>query len=269
MTFHQVKKLGGNINPNCFEFLPSENLVISVCGSVINLHNFSTGSLLKTYDYHHYPLISIAFLRANKKQELFSLDESGMIKCVDLKSESNAVTWGFHLRENIRDGFINKTLKKIYYTVKGHNSTVKVFNFFNNEISHINVNTVAESAESNSKYHGFRSSRDDRFGVHFESKNIILYDLQENKVLNQIVHDNLVSVVDLNLENTVLAVGDVIGKIYMYYDPLVKKEGGGIKSSKFHWHCRTVLTLKFNTISNVLLSGGYEVDIINLISLSN
>jgi len=254
MTFHQVKKLAGNINPNCFEYLPVENLIISVCGCVIYIHNFSTGGLLQSYDYHNYPIISIALLQANKKQDLFSLDESGMIKCVDIKSESKSTAWGFHLRENIKDGFINKNLKRIFFTVKNKDSLIYIFNFFNNEITHISTS----STEMNSRYHGLKPSKDENFAVGFNEKTIILYDLLENKAINHIAHDNFVNVVDLNHDNTILAVGDVIGKIYLYYDPLVNKSGSN-KSSKFHWHCRNVLTLKFNAISNVLLSGGFEV----------
>ena len=252
MAFYQLKKFGGDINPNCFEFYPSENWIISVLGSVINVHNFSTGGLINCYEYHNLPIISIALIVTKNNTELFSFDESGLIKCVNMKSDS--IVFSFHIRESILNGFINKRLKKICYTTKKKESSLNIFNFFNNEISKINF--VAEEQE-NEKYHGLRSSRDENFAIHFQGKTIIIYDLLENKVLNTINHDNFVTVLDLNNDNSILAVGDVIGKIYLYYNPLTAKDK--IKTSKFHWHCQKVISLKFNAISNVLLSGGYEV----------
>lgn len=250
MTFHQLKKLGGCINASCFEFLPKENWIISVLGSTINIHNYSTGALIKSYEYHNDPLICIVVIQSKTNLELFSLDELGLIKCVNLKTDF--MIFSFHLKENVKAGFINKKMKKIYYTTK---NVLKIFNFFNNEIS--SINPKVENSEL-TEFHGLKSSKDENFAVEFSGKNIILYDLTENKILNIIKHDNFISSIDLNHDNTILAVGDVIGKIYFYYDPLTAKEGK-IKSAKFHWHCKKVLSLRFNTISNVLLSGGSEV----------
>lgn len=259
MAFYQLKKLGGNINPNCLEYLPSEDLLISVCGSLILIHNFSTGSLLKTIEYHNARVLAIALIQSNQKLEIFSLDESGMIKCSDLKSDSKAFLWGFNLRENIKDGLINKKLKRLYFTVIGKENGLFVFNFFNNEV--VPLGNPEESGEKRSKYHGLKSSKDESILLEWSEKKVTLYNLQENKVANMITHDNFITAVDLSPDHSKLAVGDVIGKIYLYFDPLSPRETGP-KSSKFHWHCKGVQTLRFNSISNVLLSGGFEVFLI-------
>ena len=256
MTFHQLKKIAGDISPNCFIFLAGEKWIISVLGTIINIHSYSTGALIKSYEYHSFPIISISVLDSKNNLDLFSFDESGLIKCVNLRTES--IIFSFHLRESIKDGLINKKMKKIYYTTKNKENSLNIFNFFNNEINQISSEIEKTDDPIALKYHGLKSSVDENFVIEYLQKSIIIYDLIENKIINNIKHDNFITIVDLNHDNSILAVGDVIGKIYLYYKPLTTNQEK-IKSSKFHWHCNKVISLKFNAISNVLLSGGYEV----------
>lgn len=261
MAFHLAKKIGGNLNHKCFEYIEEENWIISVSGTVINIHHLETGGLIKRYEYHNTPLINIAlFLDAKGNKELFSFDESGLVKCVNLKTDS--IVFSFNLKENIIYGFISKSYKKIYFKTNSldlQKNCLKTFNFFDNEIQTIKQDSeIQELKGLYTKYCGFKQSYDENYAIEFQGKLLTFYDLKQNKIISKILHENEVTVVEINHENNIVAVGDLIGKIYLYYNPLKSNEIPA-KFSKFHWHSKPLLSLKFNKISNILISGGYEV----------
>jgi hypothetical protein len=57
-------------------------------------------------------------------------------------------------------------------------------------------------------------------------------------------------------KNYLLAGGDVIGKIKLWY---FNSETSSTNISTFHWHAHQISTLKFTNLSFFLLSAGQEV----------
>ena len=262
MTFHVAKKLGGSLNPDIF-LLFSDTFLITVSGTMINIHDISTKTLIKSYEYHDFPIKSLAlFEDSSKNREIFSVDASGLIKSVNFRTD--VTSFSFHLRETLICAVFCRKLKKIAYKPASLRATLKFFDFFTKEVqlfhyeSAENPQKSSEAAEDIAQ--GLVLSADEGYLLEFHGKSVIIFEIfDEISKKNVISHDNLVTCVALRPDNSRLAVGDCLGKIYLYYEP-VRKSQENVKFSKFHWHCRPVLCVKFNEFSNVLMSGGFEVN---------
>lgn len=258
MTLQVAKKLGGCLNFQAFE-LVSDALLITVSGTVINLHEISTKTLIKSYEYHDFPVKSLAiFEDSSRNRELFSVDASGLIKCVALSTD--VAIFAFHLRENVISALFCKKLKKLVYKPALSRDSLKLFDFFSKEIQSFRgdfpekTTTFSEEEE----FQGLALGSDESLLVEFQGKSLTIYGISsEISKKNAISHENLVTCVALRRDNSCLAVGDCLGKICLYWEPA---KAGKSHASKFHWHCRPVLCLKFNEFSDILLSGGSEVN---------
>jgi WD40 repeat protein len=94
------------------------------------------------------------------------------------------------------------------------------------------------------------------------------------EVLQSFTVPNIITSVAVSPDGTTVAVGDVVGCIYVFQDFAEHAEAGGgttgkrrriprVVPSKLHWHSNAVLSLRFSADGNILLSGGAEAVLVS------